>query len=239
MARVSRGTPAKLHRIVARLRKAYGRSVPPPAVTAFELVLWETVAYLATDERRARAFEALRTRVGLTPQAIIKADPAVLSEIAAIGGAVAVEDRARHMHDAAAYVIDAFAGSLDSVLTRPLRESMRALRKFHGIGEPGAERILLLMRARQVLALDSNGARTLCRVGYGVQHKNYATMYRSVRAATGSELVADFDWLIDAHLLTRRHGQEVCKATSPQCEVCVLKDECKYAKANASRPARS
>src|SRR5438874_6253354 len=94
----------KLARIVARLRKEYGRVEPPPVANAFELVLWEKIAYLATDERRFAAFEELRKRVGLTPDAIINAEPAVLREIAAIGGRVAIEDRARRMQDAAALV---------------------------------------------------------------------------------------------------------------------------------------
>jgi endonuclease III len=223
----------KLRRIVALLRKEYGPAAPPPVSTAFELVLWEKVAYLATDERRALAFKALRKRVGTTPQAIIDADPTLLREIAAIGGGIEIEARARRMQDAAAFVLDELGGSLDAVLTRPPRDAMGALQQIYGIGEPGAERILLLMRAQKVLPLDSNGARTLCRIGYGSDNKNYATMYKSVRAATAPELVADFDWLIDAHLLTRRHGQEVCKTTSPHCEVCVLNAECNYARARS------
>jgi endonuclease III len=150
----------------------------------------------------------------------------VLREIAALGGQVGVEERARRMQDAAALVIDEFGGSLDSVLKRPHREAMRALQRIYGIGEPGAERILLLMRAQKVLPLDSNGARTLCRIGYGAEHKNYATMYQSVRSATAVELYDRFDWLIDAHLLTRKHGQEVCKTSAPRCEICVVRSEC-------------
>jgi endonuclease III len=125
-------------------------------------------------------------------------------------------------------VIDAFGGSLDSVLLSPQPDAMRALQRIYGIGEPGAERILMLTRARYVLALDSNGARTLCRIGYGTDHRNYSTMYRSVRAAVTPEIVRDSDWLSDAHLLTRRHGQEVCKTSAPRCEICVLRSLCSY-----------
>src|SRR4249920_645820 len=96
----------KLKRIVDGLRRQYGDVAPPPPANAFEHVLWEKVAYLATDTRRATAFEALRSRVGLTPQAIVAAHPAVLREIAAMGGSVAIDDRVRHMQDAAAMVID-------------------------------------------------------------------------------------------------------------------------------------
>jgi len=232
---VTRSAP-RLHRVVARLLEQHGRQAPPPADTAFALVLWEKVAYLAPDERRAEAFELLRQRVGLTPDAILHAKRSVLREIAAVGGKVEIEKRAENMQNAAAIVMEEFGGSLDSVLLRPHGEAMRALQRIYGIGEPGAERILLLMRARKVLPLDSNGARTMVRLGYGADHKNYSTMYRSVRAAAVTELRDDYDWLIDAHLVLRRHGQEVCKTSAPRCEMCSVRRECAYASARVARP---
>src|SRR5258708_35285427 len=78
---------SKLAQIVDRLRAHYGPQSPPPARSAFELILWEKVAYLADDEKRAAAFQALRKRIGLTPKAILAADPSELREIAALGGA--------------------------------------------------------------------------------------------------------------------------------------------------------
>jgi endonuclease-3 len=233
---VARRSPPQLQRVVARLLEQHGRQTPPAADTAFALVLWEKVAYLASDQRRAGAFEMLRKRVGLTPQAILAAKPSVLREIAAVGGRVGIDTRAASMQDAAAIVIDEFGGSLDTVLRLPHRDAMRALQRFYGVGEPGAERILLLTRTQKLLPLDSNGVRTMVRLGYGVDHRNYTTMYRSVRDAAARELRDDFDWLIDAHLVLRRHGQDVCKASAPRCEMCSVRDECAYAAAR-SNPA--
>jgi endonuclease-3 len=226
--RVVRKPISRLARIVAGLRAHYGRLAPPPAATAFEFVLWEKVAYLAPDERRGRAFAALRTRIGLTPQAILDADPDVLREVAALGGSVEIEGRAQRMHDAAKLVIKEFDGSLDNALVLPLRDAKRALQRIYGIGEPGAEKILLLTRSHMVLGLESNGARVLVRMGYGVEHKNYSTMYKSVCDATRPELVLDFDWLIDAHVLLRHHGQELCKTSAPRCDFCPVREDCAY-----------
>src|SRR5690349_5823337 len=220
---MARPSVSRLQRVVARLLEQHGRQTPPPADTAFALVLWEKVAYLAPDERRAKAFAMLRQRVGLTPEAILAAKPSVLREIAAAGGKVEIDKRAQNMQVAAALVIDEFGGSLESVLQLPQREAMRALQRIYGIGEPGAERILLLMRARRVLPLDSNGARTMVRLGYGADHKAYSTMYRTVREAAATEIHDDFDWLIDAHLVLRHHGQEVCKTSAPRCGMCSVR----------------
>jgi endonuclease III len=221
--------PTKLQRVVQLLRKQHGPVEPPPPTNAFEHILWEKVAYLATDDRRARAFDALRSQVGLTPEAILAARPAVLRKIAAMGGGVAVDDRVGHMQDAAALVIDEFGGTLDRAAHDELRDAVKALRRFHGIGEPGAERILLLTRAHKLLPLDSNGARVMVRLGYGREDKNYGAMYRSVRQAAAPELTQTFDWLTDAHLLLRRHGQEVCKTSKPRCSECLARPECQFA----------
>jgi endonuclease III len=74
----------------------------------------------------------------------------------------------------------------------------------------------------------------MVRLGYGADHKNYSTMYRSVRDAAAKELRDDFDWLIDAHLVLRRHGQEVCKTSAPRCEMCGVRAECAYAAARVA-----
>jgi endonuclease III len=229
--------PTKLKRVVQSLRAQHGPVAVPPPANAFEQVLWEKVAYLATDDRRAAAFEALRSRVGLTPEAILAARPAVLREVAAMGGSVAIDDRVRHMQDAAALVADEFGGNLDRAGKFDLRDAIKALRRFHGIGEPGAERILLLTRAHKLLPLDSNGARVMVRLGYGREDKNYGAMYRSVRQAAAPELTQTFDWLTDAHLLLRRHGQEVCKTSKPRCSECLVRPECQFAMGRA-KPLR-
>jgi endonuclease III len=231
---------SKLSRIVDALRQHYGRVAAPPAKTAFALVLWEKVAYLAGDATRLAAFRALEQRVGLTPRDILAAAPDLLREIAALGGKVGVVERAQRMRDAAELVLGEFDGSLDRELGRPIRDAKRSLQKIYGIGEPGAEKILLLTRSHQVLPLDSNGARTMCRIGYGAEHTSYTTMYRSVATAARPELVADYAWLIDAHVLLRHHGQELCKTSQPRCESCPLTADCThYAIARRSRATRS
>ena len=225
----------KLTRVVGALLDQHGKIAAPPPVNAFEHVLWEKVAYLATDDVRTRAFEELRTRVGLSPRDILDAKPSTLREVARIGGAIGVDDRVRHMQDAAVFVVDTFEGSLDKALRLPRRDAMRALRKIHGVGEPGAEKILLFTRTERLLPLDSNGARLLVRIGYGADDKNYSTMYKSVRDAAAPELVPRFDWLIDAHLVLRRHGQTICKTSAPRCAECSVRAECAFAGATLRR----
>jgi endonuclease III len=222
-------TKPRLQRVVSELAEFHGPRAAPAAKNAFELILWEKVAYLADDETRSRAFAALKRQVGTGPAAVATAKLSTLREIAAIGGAVGVAERARRMQEAAQLVIGEFDGDLDLVISKSSAAGRKALRRFYGVGEPGADKILLFTRSHAVLPLDSNGARVLVRVGYGTDHKNYSTMYRSVVDAARPEVAPTFDWLIDAHLLLRHHGQTICKTNTPRCEACVLRGDCAFA----------
>lgn len=111
---------------------------------------------------------------------------------------------------------------------------MSALKRFPGIGAPGAEKILMFCGALPVLALESNGLRVLLRLGHGREEpKNYAKTYRSVREALAADLPSDAAWLARAHQLLRRHGQEICRNTDPDCGACNLAERCPSARSRA------
>lgn len=216
----------KLPKIVAALDRLYG-PLPPPAVTdPFEMILRENVAYLANDEKRAEAWDALQRRVGTTPKAILAAPRTELTAIARAG--ILAADRVEKIRETARIALEEFGGDLAGALDASPAKAGKALQRFPSIGGPGAEKILLFSRREKILALDSNGLRVLLRLGYGKGDKSYAASYRSVREATRPEWKSDFSWLIAAHRLLRRHGQELCKATSPRCEACPVRADCAY-----------
>jgi endonuclease III len=214
-------------KIIDELEEFYGRPEPPLVTDPMGMILLENVAYLQSDERRALAFETLRERVGLTPPEILMAHDETLLEVARLGG-MHPAARVERLRRIALIALQEFEGDFDSVLKRPLAQAKKALRKFSGIGDPGAEKILLFSRTHPILALDSNGLRVLLRIGYGEERKSYASTYRSAQDAADAELNEDFDWLIAAHQLLRRHGQELCKNTRPLCSRCPLKSACRY-----------
>jgi len=198
------------------------------------MILLENVAYLVGDERRAQAFDALRERVGLTPPEILMAHDETLLEVARLGGmrpAVRV-DKLRRI---AQLALQEFDGDFERVLKQPLDKAKKSLKKFPGIGDPGAEKILLFSKTHPILALDSNGLRVLLRLGYGEERKSYSSTYRAAQDAVAGELKNDYDWLIAAHQLLRRHGQELCKSAAPLCPQCPVKSSCRYNQKHQSR----
>jgi endonuclease-3 len=215
-----------LDEIVDRLTQLYGEPAPPPARTLLELVLLENVAYLVDDARRADAFEALQTRIGTQAAQILAAPTAALVQIADQG--ILAEHQAGKLQAIARIAVDEFGGDLERLRSQPLAQARKALMRFPGVGEPGAEKILLLGRSHAVLGLDSNGLRVLTRLGMVREAKSYAATYRAVQAAVQPYQSRGFDWLVRAHQLLRQHGQELCRRTTPRCDRCPLSDRCAF-----------
>jgi len=71
--------------LVDRLAQLYGEPAPPAVTEPFAMILWENVAYLASDAKRAEAFAELQAKVGLAPKNIRKASDSVLLAIAGKG----------------------------------------------------------------------------------------------------------------------------------------------------------
>ena len=216
----------RLATLIRRLRAFHGAPVPPPVKDPFRLLLLEQVGYLATDVDRLAAFRLLEQRVGTGADAIVEAPLSVLQQVARRGGAIAVAQRAKRLRQVAYRVLEVWGEDLRPVLKLPLREARRELTRYPAIGEPGAERILLLSGAYPVLGLDSNGLRVLQRLGYGKAAAPWARAYRSAQQAAERELPPKVRARRDAYLLLRRHGTTVCRRSAPHCPVCPLVTHC-------------
>ena len=219
------------------LLRYYGPQTVEPSSDPFQLVLWENVGYLVSDERRGQAFQALDRKIGTDPDSILSAKREDLYEIAKMGGMLP-DARVEKIRSIALIVQEEFGGRLDLVVKRPLPAARKALKMFPGIADPGAEKILLFSKAYPVMALESNGLRVLCRLGFGREQKNYSATYRSVQTAIKGQFKEDADLLIQAHLLLRKHGQELCRRSEPTCEPCPLKQECSYYRGAATVESR-
>ena len=221
-----------LARITTTLRRQHGAPKAPPPRTAFQWVLWENVAYLANDDTRARAFALLKRSVGFAPEKILRARIPVLLEVTRHG--IVANLFARKLQQAAQIAIDSFDGNVDKSLDDDPAKAARQLRAFPGIGEPGAEKILVAIGRAKTLPLDSNGLRVMQRVGFGSVVRSYSASYRSVKAAVPIAGVSAKK-LFEAYLLLQTHGRTICKAGTPLCGACQLRTLCAYALARTAR----
>jgi endonuclease III len=216
-----------LTKLIQKLKRFYGEPSPPKTSDPFELILFENIAYLVDDERRQRALDHLRKTVGLRPADILNASPAQIDETTKLGG-VAPQYRAVRIRESALIALNEFGGDLSSACKLPPPKAIKALKQFPGIGEPGAEKILLFTKNYAVLALDSNGLRVLLRIGFGDEKKNYSASYKSVREAVSDQTGRDCEFLIEAHQLLRHHGKTLCKTNKPRCEECPVSSMCAW-----------
>src|SRR5262249_2504889 len=182
------------------------------------------VAYLANDDRRRQAFDTLRKRVGTEPARILTASDGALLEVTNFG--IMAEKFAAKLRSCAEIVLREFDGDLSGLVKLPQNQARKALQKFPGLGGPGADKVLLFAHAYAGLPLESNGCRVLCRLGFGVEQKDYSKMYRQVQRAIEPELKRKFSWLKKAHQLLRQHGQVMCKASRPLCGGGPLAEHC-------------
>src|ERR1700687_2373580 len=72
-------------KLVEKLRQHLGPPPPPPSTDALDLIIWENIAYLASDERRAAAFATLKRSIGTRPEQILTARHSALAAIGKAG----------------------------------------------------------------------------------------------------------------------------------------------------------
>ena len=214
--------------VVSRLEALYGPPVPPAVTDPFEMIVADSASYLVDDDRRARIFARLREEVGLDPEDILGTPTPVLAGVIREGGMLP-EQRAEKLAKAASTALEIGLESLRELIRTDPKKAGKLLQKFPGIGEPGADKILLFSHAKRTLGADSNVLRVLVRLGFGEgDESRYTRMYRSAAEAVAPQLPGDYSWLIAAHQLLRRHGQEICRRSSPVCEACPLAKGCRW-----------
>ena len=165
----------RLEGLLTRLETDAGPPDPVPTSDGWELVLRGMSRTSSMTETRDRCLAALRHDVGIDPEAILRRDP----------------KSSRQSWPACVPMI----GSNGSDCAPKPRIAGAAWKAYPGIGRPGVERIELFSGQRAVLALDSNAARVLYRLGYGEPRRSYDAMYREIQAAaagraTGRRLYA-------------------------------------------------
>jgi endonuclease-3 len=205
-----------------------GRLHAPPAqpVDPLQLILWENIGYLIDDDRRRALFDTFGERIGFEPAQIAVADDAALMPLAAAGG-IRPGQRAERWREIAGIVLEHGGGDLDRTLRNlPPNKARALLKRFPGIGDPGADKILLFADIAARPSLESNGLRALARLGYFETRGSYSVDYRAAIDLIRLKGRDDRDWLIEAYLLFREHGKALCKRAAPICWTCPLDETC-------------
>jgi endonuclease III len=217
-----------LSEILNRLEKLYGPQEPSFPVDPYEFLVWWYCGYPASDVACAKGWNSLTRDVGIDPDKLLKAKPAKLAGAIQPGG-MFPELRAQHLQELAFRAENEFGGDLRAALAGPVPKARKLLKSFHGIADPGADRILLFARISPIAAVPSNCTGVLLRIRKKATSKNYSVTYREEQRVIASELPETFDARARAYLLLKHHGQQLCKRTNPKCPECPLRPHCAYA----------
>jgi endonuclease III len=213
--------------LLDRLETRYGAQEPGFPVDPYEFLVWWHCGYPQSDARCQAGWDSVKKHVGIQPRQILAASQAQLTAALKPGGMVP-ELRALRLHQIAQRVVEEYGGDLGTLFAGPIAQVRAALKRFHGIANPGADRILLFARAAPVAAVPSNCAHVLVRIAHGLERENYGVTYRESQELIEQEVPAQFHARQRAYLLLKAHGQAVCKA-KPKCDRCPVRSACAYA----------
>lgn len=213
--------------VLDKLEKFHGKQGPSWPVDPYEFIVWWHCGYPASDAACTKGWNKLKSEVGIGPDELLAATPRKLASALKAGGMVP-ELRALRLKEIGMRVKDQLGGDLRAALAGPLSEARKTLKKFPGIADPGADRILLFAGAAPIAAVPSNCTQVLVRILFGQEDGNYNANYRRAQQAIAAGVPETFDARTRAYLLLKRHGQEICKRTKPRCEECPLSSNCAF-----------
>jgi endonuclease-3 len=218
VATAVRTDPRRIRAIVRRLEKRFGELRPPRADDPLDELILTVLSQHTSDVNAERAFAALR---GAFPtwSEVVDAPSVRVADAIRSGGlantkapriqAVLLEIRDRE-------------GDFDLARLRELSdaEARAYLTSLPGIGPKTAAVVLSFALGRDAIPVDTHVHRTARRLGL---------VPPTASAERADRLLHD---LVPAGLRTSLHvglirlGREICKAPTPRCHVCPLRDLC-------------
>jgi endonuclease-3 len=215
--------------ILDTLESFYGKQRNNAPTDPYEFLVWWHCGYPASEERCAKGWQLLSSQIGVTPKHLLAAKTAILVDALQAGGMVP-KLRAARLKEIAGRVQDEFAGDLRSALSHlSAPQARKILKTFPGIGNPGADRILLFGKLSPIAAVPSSCPQVLVRLEQGSESDKYAANYAAAQAMLEA-LPATFGSRIRGYVLVNHHGHELCKRIKPACASCPLEANCTFAK---------
>lgn len=112
--------------------------------------------------------------------------------------------------------------TLDYVAEMDVREGLKYLTGFPGIGHKTASIVLLFCFNKATFPVDTHIQRVSQRLGISRRKAN------PTQVTEDWEPLAQPENYYQLHIHLIRHGREICTARNPNCEICPLQDACDY-----------
>lgn len=179
--------------------------------TPFELLVAVVLSAQCTDKR-----------VNLTTPALFEAYPtaeamskATAEEIYEYIKSISYpNNKAKHLATLSRQIVEKFGGEVPS--------DPKELESLQGVGRKTANVVGAVLWGREVMPVDTHVFRVADRIGLSTNAKTPLATERQLEKGFPKELLPiAHHWLI-------LHGRYVCIARKPKCDVCGIKEACRY-----------
>jgi endonuclease-3 len=226
-------TPRRVRAILRRLERRFGPLTPPRAADPLDELILTVLSQHTSDVNADRAFTSLRNEFPTWGQ-VVATPEAALADAIRSGGlantkAPRIQAILREVHQReGAYDLSRLRGMTDA-------EARGYLTSLPGIGPKTAAVVLSFALGRDAIPVDTHVHRVARRLGL---------VPATASAERADRLLHDLvpDGLrTSLHVGLIRLGREICKAPTPRCALCPLKDVCptapRYLPQRRRRPA--
>ncbi len=188
----------------------------------FEICLGAILVQNTAWRGAAAALANLQRAGATTPEAILDLPEPVLGDLLRPSGYF--NAKARKVRAFCAAVIE--AGGIDALLEGDADEVRSRLLGLWGVGPETADAMTLYASRKPTFVVDAYAYRLFERLGRPPGKRDYDTY----RAYFLGKLGADVWTLNQWHALIVRHGQQICRRTTPLCGACILEPRCEFAR---------
>lgn len=208
----------RVRTILRRLQARFGELVPPRVVDPLDELILTVLSQHTSDLNAERAFGSLRAAFP-TWEAVVAAPVPLLTEAIRAGGlantkAPRIQAILRAIHER--------EGGYDLAVLSALSdtEARSYLMSFPGVGPKTAAVVLSFALGRDAIPVDTHVHRTSRRLGLVPMRASAEAADRLLYGLVPDGLRTPL------HVALIRLGREICRAPTPRCVLCPLKDLC-------------
>jgi endonuclease III related protein len=194
----------------------------------FEICLGAILTQNTSWKGAAAALANLRSAGALSCEAILDMPHDVLGDLVRPSGHFNVKARKLKAF-CEAIALDG-GGSLDGLLEGDASEVRARLLGIWGIGPETADAMTLYAARKPTFVVDAYAYRLFERLGIPLGARRYDVYRDFLLAAIGPDVWRLNEW----HALIVRHGQSVCRRSTPRCGECPLLKRCEFGQREAA-----
>jgi endonuclease-3 len=205
---------------IETLIRLYRVRRPEARGEAFEVLVRTILSQNTNDLNSGRAFDSLRTKVGVSPVSLGLADTKVIADAIRVGGLH--NTKAPRIREVAKVVMSRYPVGLGFLSSLDDEEVREALSGFKGVGPKTVDIVLDFALGRDVVPVDTHVDRVSKRMGYVSPRASYGEVRSALEAVIPPGL------RLQGHISLILHGRKVCKAQRPLCPNCPVRSTCRY-----------